>query len=105
MTTTPATPAAARAEFCGAFPGLSAAGTRVPCTAGDCPTEDICRALRQLDREAGLARANRDAATRYVEEALEASASAAAGADDAPRAASRRAGAKGAGRSPGDRRD
>jgi len=73
MTRTPATPATAQGEFCGAFPGLSAAGTRVPCTASDCPTEGICRALRQLDREAGLARAHRDAATRYVEGLLEAS--------------------------------
>lgn len=73
MTRTPATPATAHGEFCGAFPGLSAAGTRVPCTANDCPTEGICRALRQLDREAGLARANRDAATRYVEGLLGAS--------------------------------
>jgi hypothetical protein len=74
MTTTPAKPAAAPGEFCGAFPGLSAAGSRVPCTASECPTEGICRALRRLDREAGLARANRDAATRYVDELLEATA-------------------------------
>jgi hypothetical protein len=73
MTRTPATPATAQGEFCGAFPGLSAAGSRVPCTASDCPTEAICRALRQLDREAGLARAHRDPAARYVEELLEAS--------------------------------
>ena len=73
MTRTPANPATAHGEFCGAFPGLSAAGTRVPCTASDCPTEGICRALRQLDREAGLARAHRDAATRYVEGLLGAS--------------------------------
>jgi hypothetical protein len=91
MTTTPATPAAARGGFCGAFPGLSAAGTRVACPAGECPTAGICRALRRLDREAGLARANRDPATRYVEELLEATAQ---GAGTAPRATSRgRAGA------------
>jgi len=67
------TPGADDAEYCGAFPGLSVAGARVPCTAGECPTEGICRALKRLDREAGLARANRDAATRYVDELLEAS--------------------------------
>ncbi|HEX4787878.1 MAG TPA: hypothetical protein VH372_05410 [Actinospica sp.] len=75
MTTTSA---ADRAEYCGAFPGLSAAGARVPCTAGECPTEGICRALRRLDREAGLARASRDAAARYVDELLDASAASAA---------------------------
>ena len=67
------TPAAGRSEYCGAFPGLSVAGARVPCTAGDCPNEGICRALKRLDREAGLARANRDAAARYVDELLDAS--------------------------------
>ena len=61
------TPAAGHAEYCGALPGLSAAGARVPCPAGECPMEGICRALKRLDREAGLARANRDAATRYVD--------------------------------------
>jgi len=55
------------AEYCGAFPGLSAAGARASCTAGECPTEGICHALKRLDREAGLARANRDAAARYVD--------------------------------------
>ena len=75
MTTTRAE---GHAEYCGAFPGLSAAGARVPCTPGACPTEGICRALRQLDREAGLARANRDAAARYVDELLDASAAASA---------------------------
>ena len=70
------TPAAGRtesghSEYCGAFPGLSAAGARVACAAGDCPTAGICRALKRLDREAGLARANRDAAARYVDEMLE----------------------------------
>jgi hypothetical protein len=70
MKTTPAAPAP---EYCGAFPGLSAAGTRVPCTPGECPTGQICRALKRLDREAGLARAHRDAATRYVDELLDAS--------------------------------
>ena len=70
------TPAAGHTEsghsdYCGAFPGLSAAGARVACAAGDCPTAGICRALRRLDREAGLARANRDAAARYVDEMLE----------------------------------
>ena len=68
MTTTPADP-----EYCGALPGLSAAGTRVPCTPGDCPTEHICRALKRLDHEAGRARAHRDAATRNVDRLLEAS--------------------------------
>ena len=58
-------------DYCGAFPGLSVAGARVACTAGDCPTAGICHALKRLDREAGLARANRDAATRYVDEMLE----------------------------------
>jgi hypothetical protein len=48
----------------------------VACVAGDCPTEGICRALRRLDREAGLARASRDAAARYVDELLESSDSA-----------------------------
>jgi hypothetical protein len=67
------TPDAPEPEYCGAFPGLSAAGTRVPCTPGECATERICRALKTLDREAGLARAHRDAATRYVDEALEGS--------------------------------
>ena len=70
MTTTGA---AARAEYCGAFPGLSVAGARVPCTAGDCPTAAICRALRRLDQEAGVARGNRDAAARYVDGLLNAS--------------------------------
>lgn len=65
--------AAAGAEYCGAFPGLSAAGARVACTAGECPTEGICRALRRLDREAGLARGFRDASARYVDELLDAS--------------------------------
>lgn len=51
-------------RYCGAFPGLSAAGARVPCTPGDCPTERICGALKRLDREADLARARRDAAAR-----------------------------------------
>ena len=64
------TPAEGHTEYCGAFPGLSAAGARVPCTAGECPTEGICRALKRLDREAGLARGNRDAAARYVDELL-----------------------------------
>jgi hypothetical protein len=59
-------------DYCGAFPGLSAAGARVPCTAEDCPTEGICRALRRLDREAGLARAHRDPAARYVDGLLDA---------------------------------
>jgi hypothetical protein len=45
------------AEYCGAFPGLSAAGARVPCTPGECATERICRALKRLGREADLARA------------------------------------------------
>ena len=54
MTTTGA---ADRAEYCGAFPGLSAAGTRVPCTPDDCPTEHICRALKRLDRESARVRA------------------------------------------------
>ena len=67
MTTTPAE---AHPEYCGAFPGLSAAGARVPCTPGECPTAGICGALKRLDREAGLARASRDAATRYVDGAL-----------------------------------
>ena len=58
-------------EYCGAFPGLSAAGARVACPAGECPTAGICRALKRLDREAGLARANRDAAARYVDGMLE----------------------------------
>lgn len=75
MTTT----GAADARYCGAFPGLSAAGARVPCTADPCPTEGICRALRRLDREAGLARAHRDAATRYVDGLLEASETSAGG--------------------------
>lgn len=52
--TTPAEPAP---QYCGAFPGLSAAGARMPCTPGDCATERICRALKQLGREADLARA------------------------------------------------
>ena len=70
------TPAAGHTEsghsdYCGAFPGLSAAGARVACAAGDCPTAGICHALKRLDREAGLARANRDAAARYVDEMLE----------------------------------
>jgi len=65
------TPAAGHAEYCGAFPGLSAAGARVACTAGDCPTAGICSALKRLDREAGLARANRDAAARFVDELLD----------------------------------
>jgi len=65
------TPAAGHAEYCGAFPGLSAAGARVACTADECPTGAICRALKRLDREAGLARANRDAAARYVDDLLE----------------------------------
>ena len=56
------TPAAPEPEYCGAFPGLSAAGTRVPCTPESCPTEQICRALKRLDREADLARAHRGAA-------------------------------------------
>lgn len=70
MTTTGA---AASAKYCGAFPGLSAAGARVPCTADDCPTEGICRALRRLDREAGLARGSRDASARFVDRLLNAS--------------------------------
>lgn len=70
MTTTPA---AGHPEYCGAFPGLSAAGARVPCTPGECPIEGICGALKRLDREAGLARASRDAATRYVDGLLAAS--------------------------------
>ena len=57
-------PDAPEPEYCGAFPGLSAAGARVPCTPGDCPTERICGALKRLDREADLARARRDAAAR-----------------------------------------
>ena len=57
-------------EYCGAFPGLSAAGARMACPAGDCPTAGICRALRRLDHEAGRARANRDPAARYVDEVL-----------------------------------
>lgn len=72
MTTTPAE---AHPEYCGAFPGLSVAGARVPCTPGECPIEGICGALKRLDREAGLARASRDAATRYVDELLSAAAS------------------------------
>jgi len=71
MTTTGA---ADRAAYCGAFPGLSAAGARVACAADDCPTEGICRALRRLDREAGLARGHRDAAARYVDGLLDAAA-------------------------------
>lgn len=67
------TPAAPHPEYCGAFPGLSAAGTRVPCTPGECPTEKICHALKRLDHEAGLARAHRDPAARYVDELLESS--------------------------------
>jgi hypothetical protein len=64
-------PAAGHTDYCGAFPGLSVAGARVACTAGECPTEGICRALKRLDREAGRARGNRDAAARYVDEVLE----------------------------------
>ena len=59
------TPAASDPEYCGAFPGLSAAGNRVPCTPGECPTEHICHALKRLDREADLARATRQVA-RYA---------------------------------------
>lgn len=63
MTTSPAAPdPAPDPEYCGAFPGLSAAGTRVPCVPGECPTEPICRALKRLDREAGVARAERNRA-------------------------------------------
>jgi hypothetical protein len=65
------TPAAGHTDYCGAFPGLSVAGARVACTAGECPTEGICRALKRLDQEAGRARGNRDAAARYVDEVLE----------------------------------
>jgi hypothetical protein len=60
------TPAADHDEYCGALPGLSAAGARVPCPTGECPMEGICRALKRLDHEAGRARATRDAETRYV---------------------------------------
>jgi hypothetical protein len=60
-------PADGHVEYCGAFPGLSAAGARVACGTGECPMEGICRALKRLDHEAGRARANRDAATRYVD--------------------------------------
>jgi hypothetical protein len=54
METSPATP---DPEYCGAFPGLSAAGTRLPCTPGECPTERICHALKRLERESERERA------------------------------------------------
>jgi hypothetical protein len=66
-------PDSAADGYCGAFPGLSAAGARMACTAGQCPAEEMCRALRRLEQEAGLARAHRDASARYVEELLAAS--------------------------------
>jgi hypothetical protein len=66
-------PAAGHDEYCGALPGLSAAGARVACRSGECPMEGICRALKRLDHEAGVARGNRDAASRYVNGLLAAS--------------------------------